>query len=165
MLSQFGELRSIIVAEIGLPVWDTYPANFNRFRVLASLMHRRRSTKVNQILPDVWPFPELVHCIQIFGGSCPLTEFYHVQNSLCVQVLSSPIRATLLHAAHGTRIVGVCQTGVQHAAPSVLNRALEISPHSSNVLLMFTKFLLHIDIFRSKKLLLKQSNNRRCNKR
>jgi len=33
-----------------------------------------------------------------FGGSCPLTEFYQVQNLLYVQVLGSRILAALLHA-------------------------------------------------------------------
>jgi len=37
----------------------------------------------------------------------PLVEFCHVENSLCVQVLRSPILAALLH---GTRAVGVSQT-------------------------------------------------------
>ena len=71
---------SPIVAEIVLPVWST-PKNFNGFRVLASLLHRRRSTDVNQTLNDVWPSPGLVHYIYIFGGSRPLTEFRYVQNS------------------------------------------------------------------------------------
>jgi len=44
----FGSLAT----EIGLPVWDT-PTKFNRFRVLASLLQRRRSTEVNQTLHDV----------------------------------------------------------------------------------------------------------------
>jgi len=43
------------------------PANFNRFRVLASLLHRRRWTKVNQTLQYVRPSPWLVHCVYIFG--------------------------------------------------------------------------------------------------
>ena len=51
-------------------VWDT-PANFNGFRVLASLLHQSRSTEVNQTLHDVWPSPELVWYIYTFGGSCP----------------------------------------------------------------------------------------------
>jgi len=48
-----------------------------------------------------------------FGGSCPLTEFCQLQNSLCVQVSHSPIPAALLHGSiaaaisqtlwHGTR--------------------------------------------------------------
>jgi len=37
----------------------------------------------------------------------PLTEFRHVQNSLCVQVLHSPILAAILH---GIRPVCVSQT-------------------------------------------------------
>jgi len=94
-----------LAAEIGSVVWGT-PANFNAFRILASLLHRRRSTEANQTLHDVWPSPGLVHDIYIFGGSCLVTEFCHVQNSLCVQVLRSPILAALLH---GTRVVGVRQ--------------------------------------------------------
>jgi len=62
---QYGELA----AEIVLLVWGT-PANFNRFRVLASLLQRCRSTEVNQTLHYVWPSPGLVHCIYIFGSSC-----------------------------------------------------------------------------------------------
>ena len=70
----------LLTAEIGWRVWDT-PANFNGLRVLASLLHRRHSTEVNnQTLHDVWPSPGLVHYICIFGGSCPLTEFCQVQN-------------------------------------------------------------------------------------
>jgi len=69
----------------------------------------RRSTEVNQTLHDVWPCPRLVHYILFFvvGGFCPLTEFCQVQNSLCVQILCSPILAALLH---GTRAVEVSQT-------------------------------------------------------
>jgi len=99
-------MRGPLAAEIGLPVCGT-PVNFNGFPVLASLLHRRGSTDVNETLHDVWPSHGLVHYLYIFGGSCPVTEFYHVQNSLCVQVLRSPILAALLH---GTRIVGVSQT-------------------------------------------------------
>jgi len=56
-----------LTAEIGLPVWGT-PANFNLFRVLASLLHRRRSTAVNQTLHDVWPSPVLVRTLYIYLG-------------------------------------------------------------------------------------------------
>jgi len=56
-----------LAAEIGLPVWDT-PANFNGFRVLASLLHRRRSTDVNQTFHDIWPSPVLLHYIYTLGG-------------------------------------------------------------------------------------------------
>jgi len=81
MFSQYGEPRPTN----GWRVWSTL-ANFNGFRVFDSLLHRRCSTEVNQTLRDVWPFPGLVHYIYTFGGSCPLTEFYQEQNSLCVQV-------------------------------------------------------------------------------
>jgi len=66
---------SLLTSEIGSLVWGT-PANFNGFRILASLLHRRRSPEANQILHDVWPSHGLVHYIYIFGGSCPLAEFY-----------------------------------------------------------------------------------------
>jgi len=57
-----------LTAEIGLPVWGT-PANFNRFRVLASLLQRRRSTEANQTLHDIWLSPALVH--YFWGLSSP----------------------------------------------------------------------------------------------
>ena len=59
-----------LTAEIGLPVLGT-PANFNRFRVLASLLQRRRSPEANQTSHDLWSSPGLVHYIYIFGGFCP----------------------------------------------------------------------------------------------
>jgi len=52
-----------LTAEICWRVWGT-PANFSRFRVLASLLHRRRSTDVNKTLHDVWPSSGLVHYTQ-----------------------------------------------------------------------------------------------------
>jgi len=78
-----------------------------------------------------------------FWRLLPLTEFYQVQNSLCVQVVRSPIVAALLH---GTRVVGVSQTfGVEQRAPPIFGRAaitLGISPHSSWYLL-FTQYITH----------------------
>ena len=49
-----------LTAKICWRVWGT-PANFNGFRVFASLLHRRRSTEVNQTLHDVWPSSALVY--------------------------------------------------------------------------------------------------------
>jgi len=95
-----------LTAEIRSRVWGI-PANFNQFRVLASLLHRRRSMEVNKTLQDVWPSPGLVHYIYVLGGSCPLTEFCQLQNSLCIQVLHSPILPALLHS---TQAVAVSQT-------------------------------------------------------
>ena len=74
-----------LTAEIGCSgVWGI-PANFNGFRVLASLLERRRSPEANQTIHDVWPSPWLVHYVYIFGGCCP--------NGILpgVQVLHSPI--------------------------------------------------------------------------
>ena len=61
----FGRLS----AEMDWRVWGTL-TNFNGFR-LASLLHQRRSTEVNQTLHGVWPSPGLVHYLYIFGGACP----------------------------------------------------------------------------------------------
>jgi len=80
-MANFGPLA----AEIGSLVWGT-SANSNGFRVLTSLLPRRRSTEANQTLHDVWPSPGLVH--YIFRASCPVTKFCKVQMSLCVQQLS-----------------------------------------------------------------------------
>jgi len=90
-MANFGPLT----AETGSGVWGT-PANFNGFRVLASFcsdVAHRMLTKLCTM------FGRLLGCytIYIFGGSCPLTEFCQVQNSLYVQVLRSLIFATLLH--------------------------------------------------------------------
>jgi len=129
-----------LTAEIGLGVWGT-SANCNGFRVLASLLQRRRSPDANQTLHDVWPSSGLLHYIYTFGGSCPLTEFCQVQNSLCVQVLRSPILAALLC---GTRAVVDSQTlrrGTRNGITELSQRAppifgwaaitLGIGPHYS----------------------------------
>jgi len=54
-----------LTPEVRWRVWGT-PANFNRFRILASLLHQRRSTEVNQTLHGVWPSPGLIHYIYVF---------------------------------------------------------------------------------------------------
>ena len=65
---------SPLAAEIRWRVWGT-PANFNGFRVLASLLQQRCSPEANRTLHDVWPSPGLVHHIYIFGSSCPWRYF------------------------------------------------------------------------------------------
>jgi len=50
-----------LTAETGCRVWAPQ----------ASLLHRRRSTDVNQTLLDVWPSAGLVRYIYIFRGSWP----------------------------------------------------------------------------------------------
>jgi len=46
-------------------------ARYCGFRVLVSLLHRRRSMEVNQTLHDVWPSPGLVHYVYTFWGLLP----------------------------------------------------------------------------------------------
>jgi len=89
-------------SEIGWRVWGT-PANFNGFRVLASLSGGQPTFVGLQCLAVSWVVTLYIH----LGGSCPLTEFCQAQSSLCVQVLRSPILAALLQ---GTLAVGVSQT-------------------------------------------------------
>ena len=80
------------------------PANFNRFRVLPSLLQRRRSPEANQTSHhDVWPSPGMVQYVYIFGAVAP-TEFCPVQYSLYVQVLRLPI-GLLAALLHGTPAV------------------------------------------------------------
>jgi len=85
-------------------VWGT-PTNFNGFRVLAALLHRRRSTEVNKTLQNVWPSPGQVHYIYILGAAP--SEICQLLNSLYVQVLRSPVLPALLH---GTRAAAVNRT-------------------------------------------------------
>ena len=67
-----------LTAEIGWRVWST-PANFNGFRILASLMHRRCSMEVTQTLHDVLAAPAMVHYLYIFGGFCSLNGISHAR--------------------------------------------------------------------------------------
>jgi len=98
-----------LTAEIGLGVWGT-TANFNGFRVLASLLQRHRSPEANQTfarcLAVSWA------ATYIFGGSCPRKEFCQVQNSRYFEVLHSPTLAALLHR---TPAAGVSAT-LRHGA-------------------------------------------------
>ena len=89
-----------LTAEIGLEVWGSL-ADFNGFRALGSLLHQRRSTDINQTLHDVWRHIGLLHYtigLYTFPETVASSRnFSQVQNSLCVQVLRSPILAALLH--------------------------------------------------------------------
>ena len=117
------------------------PANFNRFRILASLLQRRRSPEASQTLHNVWPSPGLVHCIIHFGGCCSLTEFCQVQYSLYVQVLRSPILAALLHGIPAADVSQALRRGTRNGITELLQRVppifgwaaitLGIGPYSS----------------------------------
>ena len=128
-----------LAAEIASLLWGTL-ANFNWFRVLPSLLQRRRSPEANQTVRCLvvsWDGTLYIH----FRGSCPLAEFCPVHNSLYIQVLCSRILAALLH---GTLAAGISQT-LQHGirngitelsqrVPPIFGRAaitLGIGPHSS----------------------------------
>jgi len=117
-------------AEIGSGVWGT-PANFNGFRVLASLLQRCRSTEGNQTLHDVWPSPGLVHYIYIFGGSCHVREFRKVQYSV-----SCVLRYWQCYCMALEQWASAKLCGVEQRARTIFDRAaitFDIVPHSTNV--------------------------------
>ena len=100
-MANFGSLA----AEIVSLVWGT-PANFNGFRVLASLLQRRRSTEANQTLQDVWPS-------SIYTFLAAVNGIWHGRNfARCkIQFASSKSCALLLAVLlHSTRAVGASQT-------------------------------------------------------
>jgi len=135
-MANFGPLT----AEVGSGVCGTRES-FNGFRALPSLLQRHRSPEANQTLHDVWPSPGLVHYTYIFGGSCPMTEFYPVQYSLYVQVLRSPIFAGLLHGSPAAVVSQTLRRGTRNGitelsqtTPPIFGWAaitLSIGPHSS----------------------------------
>jgi len=130
---------SPLTAEIGSGVWGT-PANFNGFHVLPSLLQRCRSLEARQTLHDVWPSPGW-YTIYTFSGLLPLTEFCPVQDSLCIQVLRSPILAALLHGTPSAAVSQTLRRGTRNGitelsrrAPSIFGWAAitsGIGPHSS----------------------------------
>ena len=80
-----------LTAEIGWRVLGT-PANFNGFRVFASLLHRRRSTEANQTLHGVWPSSGLwAGTLYTFsgGGFLPPNRIVYVQDSVTARHSSS----------------------------------------------------------------------------
>jgi len=130
-----------LAAEICWQVWGT-PANFNGFRVLASLLHRRRSTEVSQTLHDVWPSPGLIHYVYIWR-LLPLIEFFP-RAKFTLRPILALYYISSVTAHHSTRTVGVRKTlrhGTRNAVkelsqrvPPIFGRAaitLGIGAHSS----------------------------------
>jgi len=75
-MANFGPLT----VEIGSGVWGT-PANFNGFRVLPSLLQRRRTPEGNHTLHNaIWPCLGRYTICTVSGHVAP--EFCQVQNSL-----------------------------------------------------------------------------------
>jgi len=90
-----------LTAEICWRVWGT-PANFNGFRVLPSLLQRRRSLEANQTVHDVWSSPRLVHYIHfrellLADGILPRGKFT-LRPSLAFSFIVS-VRPTARHAS------------------------------------------------------------------
>jgi len=114
---------SPLKAEIDSGVWST-PANFNAFCVLPSLLQTTSLTggQRNFALCLAVSYAGTLHIH--FGGSCPLTEFCHVQNLFCVQVLRFPILAALLH---GTSAAGINQT-VRHSTRNGITELSQRAP-------------------------------------
>jgi len=117
-----------LTAEIGWRVWDTsnISAGFISWLRYYTDVAQRRSTKLCTMFGRLLGW--YIIYIYIFRGSCPLTEFCQVQNSLCIQVLHPPILAVLLH---GTRAVGISQTlqrGTRNGITELSQTALFIRP-------------------------------------
>ena len=74
-MANFGPLT----AEIGWQVWGT-PPNFNGFRVLPSLLQRRRSPEANQTLQDVWLSPGW-YIIYTFSGALARCKIHFASKS------------------------------------------------------------------------------------
>jgi len=124
------------MAKFGSLVWGT-PANFNRFRVLASLLYRRNSTEVNQSLQM---FGRLLGWYTIYtlagGGFLPCNGILTCAKfTLRLHLAFSYIPiywqryCTALEQWASAKICGV-----QQRAPPIFGRAaitLGIGPHSS----------------------------------
>jgi len=105
---QYGELQ--LTNGWGLLASLQHPSRYQRVShlgfVTAATLLKLNGSQPNfaRCLATSWA--GTVHYIYIFSGSCPITEFCQVQNSLSVQVLRSILAALL----HGTRVMGVSQT-------------------------------------------------------
>ena len=111
---------SLLAAEIVSLVWNT-PANFNGFRVFASLLQRRRSTEANQTFHNVCPLPELVDYIHFWrlllrNGILPRAKFTLRPPSLALSYWQRYWTAVEQWARAKLR-------GVEHKAPPIFGRA------------------------------------------
>jgi len=111
MSSQYGKLRPTsgwnLLASLG------HPSKFHRVShlgfVTAATSFTKGQPNFARCLAIFWAGTLYIY---IFGGSWPLTEFRHVQNSLCIQVLLSPVLAALLQgtpAAGSAKLCGMVQ--------------------------------------------------------
>jgi len=108
----FGPLAAEIVSLVWGTPWQISTGFASCLRHCCDVAHWRPTTLCTM-------FGRILRCYTryFFGGSCPLTEFCRVQNSLYIQVLRSLILAALLHgtpAAASAKLCGV--VGLQEMA-------------------------------------------------
>jgi len=130
-----------LMAETSSGVWGT-AANINGFRVLPSILQRRRSPEANQTLLDVWPSPGLLHCIHFLellppDRILPGAKFT-LRPSLAFAYIGS---VTARHSSSGCQPSQTLRrrtsngiTELSQTAPPIFGRAaitLGIGPHSS----------------------------------
>jgi len=96
-----------LTAEIGSGLW--HPSKFQRVSRLAFVTGATSLTRGQPNFAVCTMFGRLLgwYTIYIFSGALSLAKSCHVQNSVYVQVLRSPILAALLH---GAPAVGISQT-------------------------------------------------------
>jgi len=134
-----------LTAEICWRVRGT-PANFNRFRVLASLLQcsallARGQPNFARCLAVSWAGALCVH----FEGSCPLMEFCQLQNSLWVQVLHSSILALWLHGIRAAAIRQALWRGTRNGIAELTQRVPPIFGWAA-IALGISYFLLFVVI-------------------
>jgi len=123
-----------LAAEIGLPVWST-PANFNGFRVIASLLQRRRSLEANQTLHDVWRLVDWYTIYESSGALAPDGILPGAKITLRPSLAFSYIGSvTARHSSSGRHATRNGITELSQRAPPMFGMAaitLGIGPHSS----------------------------------
>jgi len=101
---------SPLTAEIDSWVWGI-PANFNGFHVFASLLHRRRSTEVNQMARCLGVYWAGTLCMHFWGFLPPKRIMSGAKFALHA-CLRSPILASLLHPIWAVGISKTLRRGI-----------------------------------------------------
>ena len=143
MSPQHGELRPT-VGEFGAP--QQISTGFASWLRYCSDFAQRRPTKLCTMFCRLLGW----YTIYIFGGSCPLTEFCLMQNSLYVQLLRSPILAALLHGTPSESVIHALRHATRHGITELSQRVqpifswaaitLDISPHSSCTCIIISSY-------------------------
>jgi len=96
MSLQYGELPPTNVQDLLASLG--HPSKFQQLSHLGSVTAPMLLNKGQPNFARCLAVSYTVYYICIFGGSCPLTEFCQLKNSLCAQLLRSPKLAPLLHS-------------------------------------------------------------------